>query len=149
MTIWNLRVQKNLNIEKIAFKVVQIKFLAMHVTKQKSNFNIFTVGSLLISSWNMIFTEYPNDFWQEILIILTHTMYFLAIADIYKHREFVENNYMYIKKVWLTEQFLIRISLSVELSFMLIVKSLASQDQNKEPTRLEWADRSSEMETGC
>ncbi len=32
-------------------------------------------------------------------------MYFLAIADIYKHREFVANNYMYIKKVWLTEQF--------------------------------------------
>ncbi len=33
--IWNLRVQKNLNIEKIAFKVVQMKFLAMHITKQK------------------------------------------------------------------------------------------------------------------
>ncbi len=29
MKIWNLRVQKNLNIEKIAFKVVQIKFLAI------------------------------------------------------------------------------------------------------------------------
>ncbi len=28
----NLRVQKNLNIEKIAFKVVQMKFLAMHIT---------------------------------------------------------------------------------------------------------------------
>ncbi len=37
--IWNLKVQKNLNIEKIAFKVVQMKFLAMHITKQ----NIFTV----------------------------------------------------------------------------------------------------------
>ncbi len=31
----NLRVQKNLNIEKIIFKVVQIKFLAMHITNQK------------------------------------------------------------------------------------------------------------------
>ncbi len=30
LKIWNLRVQKNLNIEKITFKVVQIKFLAMH-----------------------------------------------------------------------------------------------------------------------
>ncbi len=30
----NLRVQKNLNIEKIIFKVVQIKFLVMHVTNQ-------------------------------------------------------------------------------------------------------------------
>ncbi len=29
LKIWNLRVQKNLNIEKIAFKVVQMKFLAI------------------------------------------------------------------------------------------------------------------------
>ncbi len=27
--------QKNLNIEKIIFKVVQIKFLPMHITNQK------------------------------------------------------------------------------------------------------------------
>ncbi len=38
--------QKNLNIEKIIFKVVQIKFLAMHITNQKLSFNIFTVGHL-------------------------------------------------------------------------------------------------------
>ncbi len=37
---------KNLNIEKIAFKVVQIKFLAMYITDQKSSFDIFTVGNL-------------------------------------------------------------------------------------------------------
>ncbi len=30
-----MRVQKNLNINKIAFKVVQIKFLAMHITNNK------------------------------------------------------------------------------------------------------------------
>ncbi len=30
----NLRVQKNQNIEKIIFKVVQKKFLAMHITNQ-------------------------------------------------------------------------------------------------------------------
>ncbi len=30
--IWNLRVQKNLNIEKITFKVVQMKFTVMHIT---------------------------------------------------------------------------------------------------------------------
>ncbi len=34
---WNLRKQKNLNIEKIIFKVVQIKFLSMHINNQ----NIF------------------------------------------------------------------------------------------------------------
>ncbi len=40
--------QKNLNIEKIAFKVVQMKFLAMHITNQKLSFDIFTVGNLQI-----------------------------------------------------------------------------------------------------
>ncbi len=53
--------QKNLNIEKITFKVVQMKFLAMHITNQKLSFDIFTVGNLqnilmehdlyLISKW--------------------------------------------------------------------------------------------------
>ncbi len=35
LQIWNLRVQKILNMEKITFKVVQIKFLVMHITNQK------------------------------------------------------------------------------------------------------------------
>ncbi len=38
--------QKNLNIEKIIFKVVQMKFLAMHITNQKLSFDIFMVGNL-------------------------------------------------------------------------------------------------------
>ncbi len=38
--------KKNLNTEKIAFKVVQIKFLTMHITNQKCSFNIFMVGNL-------------------------------------------------------------------------------------------------------
>ncbi len=47
--IWNLRVQKkNLNIKKIIFKVVQIKFLAMHITNQKLSFNIFTVQNIFM-----------------------------------------------------------------------------------------------------
>ncbi len=45
LNIWNLRVQeKNLNIEKITFKFVQMKFL-MHIT-QKISFDIFTIGNL-------------------------------------------------------------------------------------------------------
>ncbi len=40
--------QKNLNIEKIIFKVVQIKFLAMHITNQKLRFDIFTEHDLNI-----------------------------------------------------------------------------------------------------
>ncbi len=47
LKIWNLRVQKNINIEKIAFKVVQMKFLAMNITNQKLRFNIFMIGTLL------------------------------------------------------------------------------------------------------
>ncbi len=38
---------KYLNIEKITFKVVQVKFLAMHITNQKLSLYIFTVGNLL------------------------------------------------------------------------------------------------------
>ncbi len=44
--IWNLREQKNLNIDTITFKVVQMKSLAMHITNQKLSFDIFTVGNL-------------------------------------------------------------------------------------------------------
>ncbi len=55
--------QKNLNSEKIIFKDVQIKFLAMHITNQKIRFDMFTVQ---ISSWNMILIS--NDFWHKIKI---------------------------------------------------------------------------------
>ncbi len=34
------------NIEKITFKVVQMKFSAMHITNQKLSFDILTVGIL-------------------------------------------------------------------------------------------------------
>ncbi len=44
--IWNLRVQTNQNIKKIAFKVVQMKPLAMYITNQKLFFDIFRVGNL-------------------------------------------------------------------------------------------------------
>ncbi len=43
LNIWNLRVKRNLNTEKVAFKVFQIKFLAMHITNQILGFDIFTV----------------------------------------------------------------------------------------------------------
>ncbi len=39
--------QKNLNIEKIIFKVIQIKFL-MHINNQKLSFDIFTVGNIFM-----------------------------------------------------------------------------------------------------
>ncbi len=39
--------QKNLNIEKIIFKVVKIKFLAMHINNTKISIDIFMVRHLL------------------------------------------------------------------------------------------------------
>ncbi len=48
-TIWKSGIwgcKKNLNIEKIIFKVVQMKVLANHITNQKLHFDIFTVGNL-------------------------------------------------------------------------------------------------------
>ncbi len=76
LKIWNLRVQKiNQNIEKIAFKVAQIKFLAMYITNQKWSCDIFTVGDL-----QNIFMEHDLNILmifgtKEKSIILTHTIY--------------------------------------------------------------------------
>ncbi len=55
MKIRNLRVQNNQNIEKIAFKVVQMKSLAMHITNKKISFDIFTVGNSILQN---IFMEH-------------------------------------------------------------------------------------------
>ncbi len=56
LKIWNLMVQKNLNIEKITFKIVQMKSLAMHITNQKWSFDIFMVGNLqnIFESWSKV-----------------------------------------------------------------------------------------------
>ncbi len=51
LKIWGCK--KNLNIEKITFQVVQIKFLAMHITNQTLRFYIFTV-----INWLNIFMEH-------------------------------------------------------------------------------------------
>ncbi len=44
-----IKLFENLESEgaKIAFKVIQMKFLAMHITNKKISFYIFTVGNLL------------------------------------------------------------------------------------------------------
>ncbi len=44
---------KNVNIEQIAFKIVQMKFLSMHITNQILRFDIFTVRNV-----QNIFMEY-------------------------------------------------------------------------------------------
>ncbi len=61
-------------MKKITFKVVQMKFLAMHITNQKLHFDIFTVGNV-----QNIFMEYDLIHMifciKEKSIILTPTMY--------------------------------------------------------------------------
>ncbi len=64
--------QKNRNIEKIIFKVVQMKFLAMHITNQKLSFDIFTVENV-----RNIFME--HNFWHKIKIYSFYNI-LLAIA---------------------------------------------------------------------
>ncbi len=64
--------QKNLNIEKIIFKVVQMKFIEMLITNQKLSFDIFMIGNVL-----NIFMEHDLNILmifviKEKLIILTH-----------------------------------------------------------------------------
>ncbi len=44
--IWGCK--KNLNIEKIILKFVQMRFLAMHITDQKLRFYIFTVQNVFM-----------------------------------------------------------------------------------------------------
>ncbi len=74
--------QKNQNIEKIIFKVVQMKFLAMHITNQKLSFDIFMVGNLQ----NILMEHDLNIlmiFGIKEILILTHTMYCCLLLQIY------------------------------------------------------------------
>ncbi len=77
LKIRNLRVQKKiLIIEKFAFKVVQMKCLAIHITNQKLRFDVFTVGNLLNIFMIFRLLNILKIFGiKEKSIILTYTMY--------------------------------------------------------------------------
>ncbi len=63
LNIWNLRMQKNLNIKEITFKVVQIKFLAMHITIQNWNFDLFMVNLHNIVMEHDLYLMKNRSFW--------------------------------------------------------------------------------------
>ncbi len=65
--------QKKLNIEKIAFTVVQMKILAMHITNHKFSFDIFMEHDLYVIS-ELYYTVYiyiinKNDVCVYLLIL--------------------------------------------------------------------------------
>ncbi len=74
--------QKNLNIEKIIFKVVQIKFLAMHITNQKLSYDIFMVGNLQNVFMERDLNILMNFGIKEKCIILTHAVYCCLLLQI-------------------------------------------------------------------
>ncbi len=59
----NLRVQKNLHIEKISITIVQMKFLAMHITNQNAYIYSRKFTNYLHGPWCM--TWLNNDFWHK------------------------------------------------------------------------------------
>ncbi len=75
-----MRVQKkNQYAERIAFKVVKIKSLALHINNQKKVFWYLQQKIDKISSWNMILIFCI----QEKSIILAHAMYYWLLLQIH------------------------------------------------------------------
>ncbi len=83
-TIFENLVQKNLNIEKIIFKVVLIKLFAMHINNQKLSFDILVIGNV-----QNIFMGHDLNILmifgiKEKCINLTHTMYCGLLLHIHR-----------------------------------------------------------------
>ncbi len=73
--------QKNLNIEKIIFKVVQMKFTAMHITNKKLSFDIFTVQNIFMEHDLNILMIFFNNFDLYNVMLAIATKYTRATYD--------------------------------------------------------------------
>ncbi len=83
LKIFDLRVQKNLNIEKFAFKVIHRKFLAVYTTNQKWSWYIYgkTFIKYLHGTWSL-----PNIlmiFGIKYKSMFNHKMYFWLLLQLY------------------------------------------------------------------
>ncbi len=82
LKIWNLRVLKNLHIEKIAFKNVQMKFFAKHITNQTFIFDIYDrkCTKYLHGTWSLLNILMILGIKKSIIIYNYPYSVFLAIA---------------------------------------------------------------------
>ncbi len=84
------------NIDKIAFKVVQMKFLAMHITNQKWTWYIYCRKFTKYLHWTW---SYLIFWWFLDKIVLTHTMYLFIIIYMHLADAFIQNDLQCIQVI--------------------------------------------------
>ncbi len=67
---------KKINIEKIIFKVVQMKFLAMHITNQKLSFDIYSrkCTKYLHGTWSLLSIWTNKRFTEPVRFVHNNTI---------------------------------------------------------------------------
>ncbi len=86
--------KKNLNIEKIAFKVVKMKFLAMHITNQKLSWYIY----------GRTFTKYLHATWSLLNILMIFGINYTCYCYKYTRATYVQGH-IYAGFLWSWEPF--------------------------------------------
>ncbi len=85
LKIWNLSVQNNHNIEKIAFKIVLMKFLAMHITNWK--WKVWFIYSkkftkYLHGTWSLLNIRMLFGIKEKSIILKPYNVFFTIATNI-------------------------------------------------------------------